>query len=262
MRPRGFSLSELLIALSIFGVLLLLLGLSYAHAVYAWRRTSGRSLATSELGKARQALLEELPNAAEIKTARVPPSLPGGGDDGDAVWFLSAVDPSTGLFKKKSDGTPFWQRNVLYYLVVPKGHDKLYGSSCGGGLGPDNYDDRCPHKMLVRKVIDSGPPTDPTDETSEEKILSDVSSYLTSPQGFNTSAMLGESGVERAEVKAQSLLWMRISPTTSPAWSGEIEVDLRATSFSEARRVSAVGTAPLADSPLTTQYLFSVFPSN
>ena len=66
-----------------------------------------------------------------VRVVDVPSSL-GGAPDGKAIWFLSARDPATGKFARGPEGEPFWQRNLLYYLVVPQQHLALFGAQlCG-----------------------------------------------------------------------------------------------------------------------------------
>ena len=184
---RGLSLLEMLLAGTFFSLVALLSFLLLSRSVGLWTHVVEAESAGLELSKATQALRGDLllADLGECKRAEVPASLPGGGKDGCALWFLSAVDPNSGELIRKPDGTPFWQKNVLYYLVAPSGHLDFCGIDCEGGLGPDGFDDRCPHKVLVRKVIDSGVPTNPeTDpDATEEELLTDVSVYRTRPQG-------------------------------------------------------------------------------
>jgi hypothetical protein len=215
-----------------------------------WTRVSGTSTFQLELRKAQRALHDELSRGAfsEIRTRRTPASLAGGGFDGDAVWMLSARDPVTGQFMRKTDGTPFWQRNVIFYPAVP------LNDPCPGGADADGYDDRCPHKVLVEKVVDRNPATVPGDESSEETLLTpaEVVAHLTRPNG---------SSVQGGSLRAQGLLTCRLQLAPRPEYPREVRVDLRAVSVVEARKKVALGTAPLGSGPYTTQNLFSAFPA-
>lgn len=259
MRPRGFSLLELLIVVTLFslvaGVTLLLLSRSGQF----WRESSGNHTAALNLATAARHFQSDLPETSQgaVQTSTVPSSL-SGAPDGSAIWFLSSRDPSTAGFARKDDGTPFWQRNVLYYSVVPRRHLELYGLSCAGGPGPGN-DAHCPHKLLIRKVIDSGVPTslltDPL--TSEETLLANVDLYLTRPDGLNISAMRNEEGVTDVKIVTTGLTYFE-----AESRDNEIALDLRATPSAELGRSLKVGDESLLDHRLTRQYYRSFFPKN
>ena len=159
----------------------------------------------------------------------------------------------------KADGTPFWQRNVIYYLVVPDRHATTFGMDCQGGVGPRGLDDRCPHKVLVRKVIDSGVATSPLGDPSvvEETLITDVSSYLTRPNGYDTSLLSAEMGVESAEMVATRLLWFEVSLAKS-----EVSIDLRAVAIKDAQANLALGSAALSSGRYTANRVLSIFPMN
>ena len=217
-----------------------------------------------ELRKAKNALERDLSvsNPTVLNRSPVPTSL-GGGPDGEALWFLSPVDPATKQMMRKQDGTPFWQRNVLYYLVVPNNHDSVFGISCTGGTGAGpGYDDVCPHKVLIRKVIDGGTVTDPSDESTEEALLPDVSTYLTRPDGFSVASM-AEPGLGETHLVAKDLLTFSsvLAPPPSNR-STELAVDLRAVAIADARREIDLGSRPLNQSPYTRQAPLSIFLRN
>jgi hypothetical protein len=152
----------------------------------------------------------------------------------------------------KPDGSRMWQRNILYYLVVPE------RDPCTGGAASNGFDDHCPHKLLIRKVIDNAPPTVPTDETTEEALLSDVTPYLTQPSGLDTSGMSVEPGVGEVRIVALNLLGMELRRPQE----AETQVDLRALSLLDAMRNLRVGSISLTESSFTQQEGFSVFPRN
>ncbi len=263
---RGFSIPEVLTALTLFALMILIMTAAFKGSTQVWRRSSGVSVVQTQLGKAAAALARELENAdfEEVRVSDGPNTL-GAAPDGSAIWFLSSVEPGSGTPLRKDDGSPFWQRNVLIYAVVPSAHTQTFGTLCQGGFGPDGFDDHCPHKILVRKVIDRAPATDPSDETTEETLLtpSEVAGYLTRPQGFDLNPMLAEPGVEQATVLANSLLYARFVLEPQPAsYPEEIEIDLRSVMIAQAQREVAVGQVSLSSHPLTVQRLFSVFPQN
>ncbi|MEW6279835.1 MAG: hypothetical protein AB1758_14500 [Candidatus Eremiobacterota bacterium] len=244
--------------LGLLGLVLAALAVVVRQSAGVHRHVSGRTLAQRELSRARVRLEADLrtASASEIRTGLVPPSLAGGAADGCALWFLSAVDPASGQVVRDTTGSPFWQRNILYYLVVPA------GDSCAGGVGPGGLDDRCPHKVLVRKVIDSGVPTSPTTDpsTTEESLLPDVSLYLDRPVGVSTTG-LGGPGLEQVQLAASSLLWFEAS-LGPPLWNGAVQLDLRAVSLEEAGPRVTLGSQPMATSPYTFQTLLGISPGN
>lgn len=255
---RGFSVAELLVTMALFTVLGLLAYAMLDQGMVSWRKVSGNQSASLQLAKVQRFLQRDLVQAGvtRMSDATVPPSLAGAGD-GKAIWFLSAVDPLSGEVARKTDGRAFWMRNILYYLVVPGGH-----TSCAGGAGPGGLDDRCPHKVLIRKVIDQAPPSDPEDATTEETLLTDVSAYLTRPLGPDTSAMSLEPGVERVEALASQMLWFDVKRPPDPRFPGEVMADLRACSLDELRQNLRLGVDPLYKSPFTQVRTLSVFPRN
>ncbi len=261
-RKAGFTLLEALVTVTIMAVLLGILTLLFLRTGDVFRTTSSKDSAVRDLRKARVALERDLAltSPAQVRRTTVPPSL-GGGNDGEALWFLSPVDPATGVIVRKQDGHPFWQRNILYYLVVPNNHDATFGQSCAGGVGPNGFDDRCPHKVLIRKVIDSGPPTSPPDETTEEVLLPAVAGYLDRPNGFDVSG-LGGAGLQQSKIVAQLLHFSSALAPLPQNAANQLVVDVRGVSIGEARRTARVGTDSFFDSAFTHQSPFSVLLHN
>lgn len=262
---RGHSLAELIVVFAIFSLLLTVVAVLLFQSVGVYRRTNGTDTALREMRKARAALERDLVLASpnQIRRARVPASL-GGGDDGEALWFLSPVDPTATppTVVRKRDGTPFWQRNILYYLVVPSNHNTTFGMSCAGGTDPNGYDDRCPHKVLIRKVIDSGVPTVATDETTEETLLPSVAGYTSRPNGYSLAGMPDPAPTQASIAAAQLLCFESVTAPAPNNVPTELFVDLRALSIEEARREMRVGTDPGYTSRFTHQAPFSVFMRN
>lgn len=261
---RAISLLELMLGTGIFTLIMIVLVGLFNQSLSVWRTTSGSDTAMRELRKTRAALERDLVLSRPTLVARtqVADHLGGGGSDGEALWFLSPVDPVTGQIVRKSDGSPMWMRNILYYLVVPANHDATFGMHCNGGAAASGYDDRCPHKLLVRKIIDDGGATVATDESTEEALIANIAPYLTQPTGYDLSGM-AEPGVEEKRIIANSLLTFSSQTAPPPNNIGtEVAVDQRAMSISEARREVQVGTIPGSDSRFTMQSPFSVFLRN
>jgi hypothetical protein len=263
--PLGIGLMELMITITLFSIVGLISFIILNRGISSWRTLMETQTAELQLSKAAARLESDLTlsQAGQVQTSRVPSSL-AGASDGTAIWFLSAVDPNTGIVVRKPDGSPFWQRNILFYVVVPDQHQSLFGYDCAGGIGPDGFEDRCPHKVLLRKVIDSGVATNSTtDPTStEEVLLPDVTEYLTRPMGYDVRSMSGERGLQETTIAANRLLWFEAKIGAEPDWPQEVTLDIRATAIKDAERETAVGTVSLFDSVHTTTRLRTLTPEN
>lgn len=220
----------------------------------SWRRVTGSQGSSSQVLKAEQYLQRDLSLASfdELRVADTPLSTLTG-RDGDAVWFLSAVDPLSGNFIRNQDGSPRWQRNILYYLAVPSGPNP--GGFVGSGLEEDGYEVSFPFKLLIRKVIDEGSPTDPLDSNSVEPLITDISPYLETPQGFQVE----KGSAESVNVVARDLLTFRIR--TDPQLRRVI-VLLQAANHAEAGRDFALGNAPLNRAKYLFERRLELFPQN
>lgn len=249
---RGFSLIEMAISVALVSILLSLLAYALRNSQKLWSQTSGSSDVQQQLRRAEVSLRRDLQLASTSwATSRVGPQQ-GPGFSGDAFWFLTPEIDASGEVARKFNGSPLYQRNVLYYLTVP--HD----DSCAGALGPDNYDDRCPHKTLIRKLIDSGAPSTPGDENHEEQLMSatQINAYLTRPNGVQVSHMKSESNVKLVSLVARQLLWFRVNASPPP-----LQFELRATNLVRGSRELRSGSS-LYNSPLTSELRLTLAPSN
>jgi len=257
-RSRGFSVTELILATAIMSIMMVVLGEALLQAQGSFRNVSGASDSSDTLRKVTLMMRRELlqTSAAQIGSGFSCNSL--GSPDGYALWFLSNVG-SDGQPHFMVDGSPFWQRNVLYYLVVPNDHNGLFGQNCVGGAGPSLTDDRCPHKVLIRKVIDFGAATDFTNEANIEPLMTgpQVAAYLTRPNGYKTQGMMAEAGIKTAQVVGRNLLTFVV---TVPG-PGSVTLDTRATSIARARNKVALGNVSLFNSPFTFHFSLTVSPS-
>jgi competence protein ComGC len=277
LRPssrRGFTVIETFIALAIFSGILVITTMLLKQAVWVWTSGDSREDAMIVLRKARTAVGRDLlradldlGEAGELHHDQVQtPSTLGGQD---AIWFLSAVGPNE-EFVRDEDGFPFWQRNILYYLAKPQGHDALYNIACASGSNPAG-DDICPHKMLVRVVIDYPPattplplpPTPPGPGDVPEVLIPDteIGTYTVAPQGLDTSAIESLPGVEEVRIIATGMLWFKVRPAPGAPTAG-LELDMRATAIKEASKTLPVGSVPLLNVPNTSLSIFSLFPNN
>ena len=156
MRKTGFTLLELLLASTLLAVVLLVSTLLLHYGMRSWKNLDRTQDASFQLATASRKLRDELRQTSfnQCKTQALSDGL------GDMVWFLSALDESSREVLFEPDGSPFWQRNVLYFLALPPDH------SCGAPAD-------CPHKRLLRLALDSGKPTsaDTDPAVSEEELL-------------------------------------------------------------------------------------------
>lgn len=247
-----------MVSLGILVGLTVVLFIALAQTTRLWFQLSSEQSVQLELRKAVASLERDtsMLSSGQTATARVSSLHHSGSADGDAFWFLSPRPGGEGDPLVKSDGRPFWQCHVLYYTVVPYQLEELSTGAVGAGADADGYEDRCPHKVLIRKVIDVGTPTDPLDESSEETLLTDVTPYLTRPTAHRLGAMASEPGVQKVEIVAVDLLTFRVQ--SGAAYGGETVFDLRAVPIEDVSKQSGYGQANLSPNPQTLHTLFSV----
>lgn len=257
-RRSGLSLLEVTLATALMGLLLTVLGAALKQSQEVFRNINGATDASQSLRRLAVALNRDLQRAKldEIGITTTPASLVA--PDSRALWMLSNIDPATGKACYRGDGKPFWVCNILFYASIPTQHAQLFGSTCAGGAGPDGLDDRCPHKFLIRKVIDSGAATNLSDDSTVETLLTPAqvsASYLTRPAKFDVSGMRSEAGVSEARLLSPLLLGFDSTKTL-----GEVTVNFRATTLPRAQRAIAVGTTSLYNSQYTYHFGLTVVP--
>lgn len=249
-RKRAHSLLEAMVVLALGSFVTLVTALALSNALKIFNNTSGRDTALRDLSKARRALEMDLNQAsADLAITQSPASL-GGGADGDAVNYLSAVNVTDGSIATLADGSgnPYFFQNIFYYITVPTDHNTLFGFNCVGG-NEGGYDYNCPHKVLIRGIEDQNPIYDPADTGSVDTLLTPLVPFLVRPTGFpNTLAR---------DTIAINLLTFQVVQV-----GRELRVDLRAVSIPDARRKVAIGTTSFRETGYTLQYRFSVFPRN
>lgn len=252
-RKWGFSLIELSISSFLLGILMVVLALALHNSQSIWRQTSGSTDSRLQVRRAHASLERDLQFASSSFGITTVGPQQGPGFTGDAFWFLSAEIGASGELARKFNGSPLYQRNVLYYLAMPQ------ADPCPGGSGPNGYDDRCPHKVLVRKTIDFGAASIPTDENSEEVLMTaaQVAPYLTRPNGMSVANMNSEAGVTLVNQAARQLLWFRVRSTPPP-----LQFELRAVNLLRVNKEASVGTSSLYSSPLTSEMRLTLTPPN
>lgn len=233
----------------LFGLLSVMSFLIFRNSSKIFATTTGRDRASAQLVKGCQTIRRDLelaratPQTLSIGT--VPGSL-GGGADSDSLIFLSPKDPVSGQVQTHLDGQPFWMRNILYYGVVPNDYARLIGQAVAGG-NVGGYEMNCPVKQLVRVEIDQNVGNDPSNDSTEDQLISNPSAYLTRPTGvFSSSAR------RTVATGLLSFSCRQLGP--------EIRIDLRAVSIEEARRDKGFSAGvSYASGRYTLQQTFSVF---
>jgi type II secretory pathway pseudopilin PulG len=253
-RKNAFSLLELIVVTALGAFLAIITGVSLRSASKIFTSVSGRDSAQRNVLKARRILENDLILASlganRLAIEKTPASL-GGGADGDAVNFLSAVNTTTQEVAILDDGSgsPYYFMNVYYYITVPLNHDALFGITCTGGNEAGGYDFNCPHKILLRGTSDQNPAYDVTDSASQDVLISPLSALLTRPTGFPRGANLF--------TVAANLLTFQVTRQNQ-----ELIVDLRAVAIQDAQTRASIGSTSFRSSGYTVTQRFSVFPKN
>lgn len=246
-RRNGFTVLETIVAVSMASLMLLATTLLLFNSATTWRKVVGEQDSSGQLLKAEAWMRRDMSGAA-YQALEVGDSLSSlTGKDGDAFWFLSAVDPTTGEFMRNPDGTPNWQTNILYYLVVPTG-DNPTGFS-GGGIQDNGYEVSHPGKVLVRKVIDNNP------APATETLLSDVSSFLEAP---NSGSLLAPNG-ESANIVARNLLSLKAGKN-DPLKA--VNIQLQAAKVEEQQLTFPVGSRSLLTPEHLLERKMEMYPDN
>lgn len=261
---RGFTLPELMIAMTVAFVLV---GGGYFMlnmATDVYRKVSGHEDGALQMKKVARKLQKDLltgnPSLTNIAIKSGPL-----GNTGDVVWTLSSASGSaaSGPTNNTESGAPFWQRNVIYYPARPT------GDTCAGVVDADGYEVGCPHKIILRKVVDSAPTTLPLVEggnssTDKEKILEpdQIGAYLTRPAGLGITAMLGEPAITDIEIVGVNILTMRVEKDPEPNSPGEIKITLQTFNELAGARTTNVGSTDLSNHAKTLTHVISVFPRN
>ena len=250
-RRRAFTLVEVMVAVALGAFIALITGSALINASRVFTKNSSRDAAFRELAKARRSLETDLIQVSlnSSTIVQAPASL-GGGADGDAIDYLSAVNVTSGKIVPQTDGSgsPYFYQNLIYYITVPSDHDTLFATTCTGG-NEGGYDYNCPHKELIRMVQDENPTFDPGDSTSQDNLLPSLLTFLTRPAGFPLTSNFRAVAINLVSFRINRL-------------PGELEVDLRAAAILDARRKISLGTTSLRTGPYTIQQRFSIFPKN
>jgi type II secretory pathway pseudopilin PulG len=268
-RSRGLSIVEMMIVMVLTGIIFGVTQLVIVRTIDTWWRVNANQESEQQLYRAQSSLERDLRAAAfeleadraTVGVRKAPNQLQTlAGADGDVLWFLSAIEPTSGRFiRNPENGTPFWQRNVVYYAVSPLGLDNL--NYLGAGRDVGGYEVACPYKMLVRKEIDFGPATssssDPETTTETLMTFDQIASHLNRPTGYSCAGMASENST----VKPVSANVLTFRADLMENLRG-IAIDLRCTAIDRARREGLISDRDLSTNPATTQLQFVVLPPN
>lgn len=253
-RDSAFTLLEVMVSLTAVSLLLLVTYGLLQTSVRSSQRISGDQLAAGQLDKVESRLKRDMFATAypALEITDGPSSLVG--KDGDAIWFLSAYDPVSESFIRNDDGTPRWQRNILYYLVLPSG---LTVSASGSGIDVGGYEVSRPHKLLIRKVIDAGSPTLATDPTTQESLIlaSDIAPYLERPNGFSLTAPNAES----FQIVGRDLLSFQAQKDDT---QGRVTLTVQGANVEEAKKLFPIGSRSIQEAPYLVERQFEFYPEN
>lgn len=252
---KGFSLLELTIVATLFALFLLISYGLLQSGIHTWHKTESSQDVHFQFQKLRHALHRDLRDASTGSCAVMESDGSTTSDKGEALWFLSASSPESGLARKR-DSTPFWQRNVLYYLTTSTDHDHQFGMQCGDGPFA------CPHRMLIRRVFDSHVLTTPDGALETIETLMSATSIqekLLAPTGYTLGTRDAE--VESQEILASGLLQFEVQ-LQPEGRTDEIEIRVAGFDVEHAGKVISRQTESLEHSPYTHFFTMSVFPAN
>lgn len=264
-RPTGLTLVELLLVMVLTGVIFGLTQLVMLRTIDTWWKVNANHDSEQQLYRARSFLERDLKASAfereaeraTVNVEKAPEALRTLlGADGDVLWFLSAIDPASGNFVRKEDGSPFWQRNVVYYAVNPLGLDRM--GYLGPGLAVGGYEVACPYKILIRKEIDSGSTTTPESPPSDEETLmsySQLVEHIDRPTEYSCSGMTTTNST--VQPVAAHVLTFRAALREELRG---VSVDVRCTAIDRARREGGISDRDLSEHPVTSRLEFVVLP--
>lgn len=258
-QKRGFSIPELLIVCGLFSIFSLVSYSLLNSGVKLWLSSESSRDVTEQLQKARAILQTDLKEASidEIlvsRTAQPDESF----ETGDILNLLSPYNPELENMGRRHDGTALWQRNVLYYSAIIKEHDRVFPVNCPG----QSRQSVCPHKVLVRRVLDTGVRTRPQSPDKEVETLlplRDLKAELLIPDNLTSS--LESSDTRRSPIVALGLVQVRFEFPAVGGLPGEVRVKLQGFDVSQAGK-NVLFNQDLSKSPYTHTVDFSVFPDN
>lgn len=241
-RPKGFTVVELLVAMTLFSILSALLWDTMQGTSEVWRRSSGRDGALREMLKARSYLTRDLANASrqtgQYATGTTGPSL-ATGKDGDALTFLSCENGTT-PWNVTETGSAVMTAEITYGLFVPQNVNSKYSYTFNGVADADGYEQGCPFKWLLRRQdpVAAAPP-DPTIPANW------TTTFLNRP-----SVTVPGAG---QQIVATQLLGFRVL-ASGPVW----QIELKAVAVEDAAHTIGIGPTALGNSTYTLVQQFTI----
>ena len=255
---KGFSIPELLLVCGLFSAFSVVAYYLLALGLGLWSRVESSQDVSEQLLKARDMLLTDLSETSinELIVSRFSNSSDTF-QAGDVLCLLSPQDPIRKEVGRRGDGTAYWQRNLLYYSAVPSDHGELFPVGCAGRYAT------CPHKFLIRRILDTGPVTRYRSALADVERLLPVTSLegeLLVPEDFHSDLRSPESG--RTALVASGILDFSVRLAPPDGLPGEVEVTLKGFDVREAGKKVNFRETDLETSPYTHTVKFSVFPRN
>ena len=240
---RAFSVVEMLMVLGLFALVSALIFQMLNDGFRKFRALNSRYDTQQRLNKSLATMQRDLEKADSTQIGMKRISTSAG--NGDAIWFLSADDPTQSnpdmrFMRDPASGMPNWQRHILYYLIRPTNYAKVSGGyNVPVDPAPRN-DYYAPHKLLIRKVIDR--PSTP------EKLMTpaEIDVFTTAPADLNVSSLAGEAQVESCKLVSDGLLSLEAT-----RYDHTLELDLRAVHIERANAALKIGSVSLKTTPYT-----------
>lgn len=264
-RSQAMSVPEMIISMAIFSMMVLAFVSILNVGLRSWTNLEARHDADRDLMKADEVLLLDL-KRSRADRVRCAPTAVGG-----SMWLntcLRRTGALAGQPCRDPEGEPIWQGTVLFYVVrpAPALHQQLFGYNCAAwsGSGPDAY---CPHKLLIRRQIETTPHTaNPPVAAESEPLPANVDAYIGSPPTQPANLQLTNlpnpaSTVVESRVVALCLL--TFDPRRPPSSIDRVEVQLAAVRRREAQKLINIGSYDFlqpTNRRFVVEHNFSVYP--
>ena len=247
-RSAAFTVMELVIACSVFAILVVFAHLLLSRSMEGMGRASERMSTRKQMRRIAHVMRPDIEAMAgnQLEIGAAASNLAGA--DGDAIWGLSARDDQ-GRFHLRPDGRPFWQNQILYYCTIPQNFDTEHYQ--GAGVQVDGYEVSFPFKQLVRRVIDEGAPTDPSNPDTREQLSGDLSHLFVRP---NNLRIAPHPKVSDDRIVATSLLSFRVDREPDGA------VVVTFSGYSPEAKKRRLGSSDLRNSVNTRTSILRIYP--
>lgn len=232
MRRSGTTLVELMLACTVFSVIVVTVFGVLRYGTRHWRSIEDRNAIQVEIRKAEFDIIREVTRSSLDTVITYPWT--GVSDYRHALALKTAMslDSPEPYFVTNEEGKPQWQRWVLYYIIRPP------GDGCAPPGGTDNI---CPHKWLIRKDI----------ALNGINSASDIPTYLT------TTITATEPHVLKAYLLAKDILSFNIAVIYP-----EVLVDIKCFKKLEYSGIAKIGVDELDTNRATIQVDNRIIPRN